>query len=112
MAGDVSLIHWSHGWQSLDDEKHRRYIEGELSWELAENPQHILSSRSCEVIGGLGRYDDFIVRLDGRDEYAWVHLAWRRENQPEWPHCELIVGMEQLNRFLDDWASTADQADT
>ena len=100
------MIHWSSGWRPLDDSKLHRYFDRELAWELEENPRHILASRSFKVIGGLGGYDDFIVRLDDTDDYAWVHLAWNRENQPAWPHCELIGGIETLDHFLAAWASS------
>jgi hypothetical protein len=47
--------------------------------------------------------DDLILRLDERDEFAWVHLTWNREQRPECPHCEILGGLEAVNRFLSDW---------
>ena len=97
------MIHWSHGWRQPVDERLSLYFAGELAWELEENPMHVLASRTYEVVAGLGGYDDFILRLDGHDDFAWVHLSWNREHQPEWPHCVLIGGVAELNRFLDSW---------
>lgn len=97
------MIEWTRGWRPLDNERHRRYLEGESGWELAENPQHVLAGRKCEAVGLFGVYDDLIVRLDGHEEYACVHLAWNRENQPQWPHTSLLGGISDVNRFLNAW---------
>jgi hypothetical protein len=97
------MIEWIRGWRPLDDERRRRYLEGELGWELAENPRHVLAGRKWEVVGLFGVYDDLIVRLDGREEFAWVHLAWNREDQPRWPHTEILGGVPAVNRFLHAW---------
>jgi hypothetical protein len=97
------MIEWTQGWRLLDNERRRRYLDGELRWELAENPRHVLAGRKFEVVGLYGIYDDLIVRLDGGDEFAWIHLAWNRENQPQWPHTELLGDIPALNRFLRDW---------
>ena len=100
------MIRWCSGWKPLDDPKLRSYFERELTWELVENPGHILASRNFSIIGGLGGYDDFLAKLDVGDLYAWVHLSWSRENQPEWPHCHVIGDAEALNQFLAEWANT------
>jgi hypothetical protein len=97
------LLNWSNGWRQIADEKHRSYLERELAWELAENPRHMLAGRQYVVVGLLGGYDDLILRLDDRDEFAWIHLTWNREKRPEWPHCELLGGVEAVNRFLSEW---------
>ncbi len=46
------------------------------------------------------------MRLGDADVYAWIHLSWNRENQPAWPHCELIGGSEALDTLLAAWASS------
>jgi hypothetical protein len=90
----------SHGWKPFSEDKIRLYLERELAWELAENPRHILARRQFVAVAWLGGYDDLVLRLDGRDEFAWVHLSWNRETQPKWPHCELLGGVEAVNRFM------------
>jgi hypothetical protein len=97
------MIEWTHGWRPFAEDRRRLYFEGELRWEVAENPAHCLSNREWEAVGLFGLYDDLIVRLDGRDEFAWVHLTWSREHQPHWPHCQLLGGTVELNRFLRHW---------
>lgn len=105
------MIGWARGWKPLDDAKLRRHFERELAWELEGNPAHALAGWSFEVIGGLGGYDDFVVRLDGRDTFVWVHLAWRREASPEWPHTKLVGDLDGLNRFLGQWDADGDESD-
>jgi hypothetical protein len=60
----------------------------------------------------LGGYDDFIVRLEGEDCYAWVHLTWRSERSPDWPHTEWLDSLEVLNRFLGRWDDEEDESNT
>ena len=96
---------------STPEEKPRLYLERELAWELAENPRHILAGRQVAAVAWVAGYDDLVLRLDGRDEFAWVHLAWNRENQPEWPHCELLGGVESVNRFMAEWPPAPEELD-
>lgn len=103
------MFAWSNGWRSFAEDKHRPYLERELAWELAGNPRHALAGRQFTAAAWLGWYDDLVLRLDGRDEYAWVHLAWNRENQPEWPHCEVLGRLEAVNRFMAEWSSAPDE---
>jgi len=97
------MFAWSNDWTALSDEKHRLYLEGELTWELAENPKHILFGRRFTAIGWIAGYDDLLLQLDPPDSFAWVHLSWNRENQPAWPHCQVLDGIESVNRFIADW---------
>jgi hypothetical protein len=105
------VIRWSSGWRPLEDPMLRCSFERELARELEGNPDHVLASRRVEVIGGLGGCDDFIVRLDGADSYAWVHLSWNRENWPGWPTCALIGGPQDLDDFLASWAQSGETGD-
>jgi hypothetical protein len=101
----LETIEWVNGWYSLACDLRQSYLQGELEWELAGNHGHILAGRRYEAIGLCGVYDDLILRLDDRDEYAWIHLTWNRENRPAWPHCQLLGGLGALNRFLREWVS-------
>ena len=105
------MFMWSHGWTPFAEDKFRLYLERELAWELAENPRHALTGRQFMAVAWLGGYDDLVLRLDGRDEFAWVHLAWNRENQPEWPHYEVLGGVEAVNRFMAVWQSPLEEED-
>jgi len=97
------VLAWSNNWVPFSDEKRRRYLEGELAWELAENPKHLLFGRHFSAIGWVVGYDDLLLQLDQTETFAWVHLSWNRENQPAWPHCELLNGIESANRFMAEW---------
>ena len=105
------MFAWSHGWVPFSDDKWRHYPERELAWELAENPRHPLAGHPVVAVAWRGGYDDLVLRLDGRDEFAWVHLAWNRENQPAWPHCESLGGVEAVNRFMAEWRTPSDDSD-
>lgn len=74
-------------------------------WELAENPRHVLAGQRYTAVAWVGGYDDLVLRLSGGDEYAWVHLTWNRENQPDWPHREILGDIDAVNQFMTAWQS-------
>jgi hypothetical protein len=89
-------ITWFNKWHPVEDDRHRQYIEGELRWEVAHFPQHLLSGVRFRVVAALDTYDNFIIRMDDGRTYAYVHLTWKRES----PHIELIGDDEAVNRFI------------
>lgn len=103
------MFAWANGWQAFTEDKPRLYLERELSWELAENPKHLLAGRRFNAVAWCSGSDDLVLQLDDRDEFAWVHLSWNREYQPAWPHCELLGNCDAVSRFMADWQSRLEE---
>ena len=102
LSPDSGRILWQNGWTPID-EKHRLYLDAELRFELAANPNHLLKGRSFILTGWIPGYDDVFLELNDKREFAWVHLSWNRESRPAWPHCELFSSIEDANHFLGKW---------
>lgn len=52
--------------------------------------------------------DDFLFEIsDGSGRYAVVHLTWKKESSPEWPHSEIYASFQEwvVKRFIQDVTS-------
>lgn len=101
MTMNVVSTELPHGWRWVTDPQERRSLELELAREMP--PKHLLFGRSARLIARHERRDDFLFRV-GESEVAQVHLTWRAETDPFWPHAE-------LHPSLGAWAATGGMMD-
>jgi hypothetical protein len=97
------MFMWLNGWKPFVEETQRQDLERELARELAGNTRHALSGCRAVAVAWCGRGDDIILRLDSSEDFAYIHLTWNPESQPDWPYCECLSGVEMVNRFIADW---------
>ena len=105
---------WPKDWAPLTDQDfyiewgrmHNELGSGEeiahtLERELAREtiPGHPLHDKESTAIGCLRRCpNDFLFSIDdGSGAFAWVHLTWHRESDPQFPKCKLYA---DWNEFL------------
>ena len=83
-------------WLWVTDPQERRSLELELAREMP--PKHLLFGGSARLVARHEGSDDFLFRV-GEKAVAQVHLTWRAETDPFFPHTELHPSLEA-------WAST------
>jgi len=87
------------GWRGVEA-KEAAVLEAEIARELS--PAHALSGlRLSAIARNLGRDDALFRNLASVSEVCCVHLTWRAESDPTWPHC---VRYESLAAFVQRWA--------
>ena len=91
MAVNVISTELPSGWRWITDPQERRSLELELAREMP--PKHLLFGRTTRLLAKHERRDDFLFRI-GESEVAQVHLTWRPETDPFWPHAELHPSIE------------------
>ena len=91
----MTVIELPKPWRLVDD-RHRKYIGGELSWELTLFPDHPLVNRSFQVVAMKDPYNNAIIQFDDDDSFGYVRLTWGAA----WPHFEPIGGEAQLFHFM------------
>jgi hypothetical protein len=91
---DASQIEWRKPWMQYPSDS-AESLESELRNEMC--PGHVLFERAFVAIGWRRGVDDFLFYLgDTSPRFAVVHLTWRKESSPDWPHTKLF-------ETLDDW---------
>jgi hypothetical protein len=94
LAVTSMITNWPDPWKSIDD-RHKKYIERELRWELSHFADHPLVDRSFDVVAMKDEYENAIIRFDAGD-FGYVRLTWKQEP----PHYEAIGEEPELMRFL------------
>jgi hypothetical protein len=98
------MIDWREEWRAFDLPEKEGYFLRELRWEIRTNESHVLYGKDLRIVGWIPGYDDFLLQLLSEDRYVYVHLTWHRENQPDFPYCELLDSVEAVNEFLEKWS--------
>jgi hypothetical protein len=96
------MIVWQQDWRAFDiPEKEAEFLR-ELREETgAANPEHPLHGKECRILGWRERgWKDFILHLPADDHYAYVHLTWHEETDPQRPYCEMFENVDAVNEFL------------
>jgi hypothetical protein len=87
---DLANLQWLEPWEPATPG-----LEAELKREVS--PGHPLFGREAICVGRRGDRDDALFFLPGSpDPLAVVHLTWRPEKNPAWPHTVFYSS-------LDDW---------
>lgn len=94
MKSDHSQISWRAPWRALSDDEARK-MEAELRREVSNG--HVLYGRSATPVGRRVDNDDVLFYLgDAPPRFAVIHLTYRKEIDPKWPHTVVYDS-------LDDW---------
>lgn len=80
------------GWFPIDDIKDQMGFAAELEREMCAG--HKLYGLKSRAIARCSARDDFIFEVEGRG-WAFVHLTWSKETQPEWPDSEIFISLEE-----------------
>jgi hypothetical protein len=92
MNFDPTQIPWRGPWRVTTDEEATK-LQGELQRETIKG--HVLFGRSVTVVGRRSDNDDVLFYLgDAPPRFAVVHLTYRQENDPAWPHTVLYDSLE------------------
>ena len=84
---DPSELDWPEGWGALHYDVIPK-ITRELKREVGRG--HLLYNAPACAMGRKAQTDDFLFQVEaGRHTFAHVHLTWRREKDPVWPHTKL-----------------------
>jgi hypothetical protein len=87
---DLVNLRWLEPWEPASSG-----LEAELTKEVSRG--HPLFGREAVSVGRRGDCDDVLFFLPGGlSPLAVVHLTWRPEKSPEWPHTNFYTS-------LDDW---------
>lgn len=76
---------WLAPWGKVES-KSAENIERELAAEVA--PGHPLHGVALKVVGARDDCDDILFRRLDTGSYVVVHLTWKHQDKPPWPHCE------------------------
>lgn len=77
---------------------HDKVLALELKREIAKG--HPLWGVDVIAIAIGGNGDDVLFEIPN-GKYAYVHLTWRKETKPDWPHCEIFENFEKAQEFID-----------
>jgi hypothetical protein len=109
------MIVWQGNWRAFDAPARKGAFLRELAAETGEsNPRHPLHGKNCCIVGWcvspfqrlpesgsyLPGWKDFILHLPEEDRYAYVHLTWSKETDPQHPRCRLFGSIGAVNEFL------------
>lgn len=87
------------GWISVDSSEERRVLLAELRRELPVG--HCLEGLSLQALGQSEKNDDVLFVHRGASERVYVvHLTWKTETHPDWPHTSTFASLKD---FLDSW---------
>jgi hypothetical protein len=90
-AFDPTKIEWREPWGPIPPNTGR---EIELQREMCAG--HVLFGRSVIAVAARNDCDDVLFYLgESAPSFAVVHLTYRRETQPEWPHTELFDSLSE-----------------
>jgi len=89
-------VSWQHPWRQVSEPEVSE-LERELRHELPDG--HVLSNRYARAIGRRVDEDDVLYFVDdgAKQELALVHLTWRAESSPEWPHTVIYGDVEAFS---------------
>lgn len=88
------LVEFPEPWRAVGRDEACN-AEAELRREVCV--QHVLARVSAECLARRDDQDEFLFRLhDHASEFAIVHLTWRIEPRPDWPHTTLCAGTKEL----------------
>lgn len=97
------MIHWQSGWQPLGDHEKEEFLLRELAKEIEHNGNHPLWGKCLRAIGWIPGEDEILLELDGGEQFAYVHLTWSVEREAQFPYCEMMQNVEELNAFIERW---------
>jgi hypothetical protein len=81
----------------IDDPQQQRGLAAELARELA--PAHELFGVPASAIARRLDQDDVLFALtDGTGRVAEVHLTWKANDQPPWPHAIIFATLEHWRK--------------
>ena len=84
---DPLQIQWREPWEPIEPD-YAPIAEKELHRELCIS--HVLFGRSVKAIGNRTDSDDILFYLgDEAPQFAVVHLTFKSESNPAWPHTSL-----------------------
>mgnify|MGYP000182760372 CR=1 FL=1 len=102
---DSSKLKWPVPWEPIA----RGSAEGwaaELNREAP--PGHVLHGIPCFALGAGEHPDDILFQIEHPDaEFAFVHLTWSVEKNPDWPYAVLYKDFEE---FLSQEKAGSEQA--
>ena len=94
MSDFRSQIHWRMPWRVLAEDEAAK-LAAELRREISNG--HVHSGLSATAVGRRADNDDALFYLgDAPPRFAVVHLTYRKETDPKWPHTVVYDS-------LDDW---------
>ncbi len=91
---------WKRPWEKFPGNTPE---DDELARETA--PGHPMFGMPVRTIAARIDCDDYLFEmLDGSGRYAVVHLTWRKESDPAWPHTEIYASFQEWaeKRFIPD----------
>jgi hypothetical protein len=87
-------MNWPAHFAPIDNPEHQPDLAAELVREMS--PAHQLFGVPLRAIGRRLDTDDVLYELtDGSGRVAEVHLTWRPNDQPPWPHALVFASLEQ-----------------
>ncbi len=90
---DPSELDWPDGWHALHYDDIPK-LTRELNREVCK--EHILYHVPACALGRKSNTDDFLFQVEtGEYTFASVHLTWRKEKDPAWPHTKLYNGFQE-----------------
>jgi len=102
----VSLLHpleppgLPEDWMPLHGDDARRTL-AELRREIPAG--HVLADRKLFPVARHRGRDDVLIRTTGPDPTLWVvHLTWRTESDPQWPHTRAFRNVAELAAHDDE----------
>ena len=96
---------WLSPWHPIEDERSHPGLRGASSEEPSlvkelerEMPQgHVLSGLSLKAIAYCSADPEEFLFLsnDPKKPIACVHLTWKKETNPQWPHTDIYESAEE-----------------
>ena len=89
---DPSELDWPEGWRVLhyDNIPH---VTRELGREVGR--AHVLYNLPACALGKKRQTDDYLFQVEAGDHnVALVHLTWKKEKDPAWPHTTLYESFQ------------------